>query len=866
MTGPKKPALQGVRANSIFVKIGGILLVSGFIVASVMAWNSVRNTRDLIQDQLAHSAYETNELIAAASAQEIQIRATTRLQEKLAPYLGDDDGDTLFLAIFSRESEILVEGGVAPEQAEPLRALAEQAMSAGKTVTSPDGLLVATPVFNPMSGKPTGAVTSAWTAAQAHAKQRNAALLDVEIAFGIVFLAVISMAFVVRRSISMPIAELSEAVNRLARDDYDIEVRSARRKDELGEIGLAVLHLRDQLDVARQRARENRFRGTAFEASSTAVMMVDADLRIISVNDTVAEIIHRHEASFRTVSAEFDAAKIVGTEMDFFHAGPLRDRIRQLLFDPANLPYRTEIAIGEGRFRLTISRVENERGALDGFVVEWDDVTEEFMSEAILASIAENQIQAEFGTDGSLLAGNALLAKAMGQEIAGLLGRPGEQLFDFDTVLATSKGPVFEQINRGQAVYGMFRLARSDGGHALIEGGFAPVRDTRGQLLRIVLIGRDVTEAQAQLKRAEADRAALQTAQETVVDALRSSLSMLAEGDLTTRIETAFSADYDRLRVDFNDAVGRLQAAMRGVIENAELIQGEASEISNAADDLSSRTERQAATLEQTASALDQLTASVRSSAEGAANANALVEGARKEAKASGEVVRDAVGAMDEIAHSSQQISKITGVIDDIAFQTNLLALNAGVEAARAGEAGRGFAVVASEVRALAQRSSDAAKEINALISASDGQVRRGVDLVDRAGKALAGIVVAVRKISQNVSEIALSSQEQSAGLAEINTAMNQLDQVTQQNAAMFEETTAASHALTREAETLTQTTGRFRIDSARPAPANLVSPSFSTRRTAPPAPAAAPTGSRTSSAPGPRKATGTDDDGWDEF
>jgi methyl-accepting chemotaxis protein len=254
---------------------------------------------------------------------------------------------------------------------------------------------------------------------------------------------------------------------------------------------------------------------------------------------------------------------------------------------------------------------------------------------------------------------------------------------------------------------------------------------------------------------------------------------------------------------------------MRGVIENADLIQGEASEISSAADDLSARTERQAATLEQTASALDELTSSVKSAAEGAAHANSLVDTARENAEASGDVVREAVDAMGEIEASSQQISKITGVIDEIAFQTNLLALNAGVEAARAGEAGRGFAVVASEVRALAQRSSDAAKEIAGLISSSSTHVKRGVGLVGQAGDALGGIEKSVADIHNFVAEIAVSARQQSSGLAEINIAVTKLDQVTQQNAAMFEQTTAASHSLTQEAETLSATVAQFHIDRA---------------------------------------------------
>jgi methyl-accepting chemotaxis protein len=259
---------------------------------------------------------------------------------------------------------------------------------------------------------------------------------------------------------------------------------------------------------------------------------------------------------------------------------------------------------------------------------------------------------------------------------------------------------------------------------------------------------------------------------------------------------------------------------MQVVIDNATAIDSEAQEISNAAEDLSRRTEKQAATLEQTAAALDQLTSSVTSATEGATEAERVVREARVSAEASGEIVQQAVAAMGEIEESSQKISRIISVIDDIAFQTNLLALNAGVEAARAGEAGRGFAVVASEVRALAQRSSEAAREIDALISASSGHVRRGVDLVGETGRALTGILGSVIDVAARVSQVAASSREQASGLAEINVAVNQLDQVTQQNAAMFEQTTAASHALNRGAQSLTATTSMFRTPDARPVPA----------------------------------------------
>jgi methyl-accepting chemotaxis protein len=241
-------------------------------------------------------------------------------------------------------------------------------------------------------------------------------------------------------------------------------------------------------------------------------------------------------------------------------------------------------------------------------------------------------------------------------------------------------------------------------------------------------------------------------------------------------------------------------------------IHGGAAEITEAADDLSGRTERQAASLEEAVAALDEITSTVRLTAEGATRARKVVQRARSAADASGSIVDQAVEAMGAIEKSSAQIGQIIGVIDEIAFQTNLLALNAGVEAARAGEAGRGFAVVAQEVRALAQRSADAAREIKTLISASTAEVGQGVEYVGKAGEALRAIADEVDQIDNLVGEMAASTQEQARGLAEVNTTMNQMDQVTQRNAAMVEETTAASHALAQEATRLAQRMGELRI------------------------------------------------------
>ncbi|KPN63206.1 hypothetical protein AKJ29_10940 [Aliiroseovarius crassostreae] len=644
-------------------------------------------------------------------------------------------------------------------------------------------------------------------------------LLNMLVLNGLIVTALVSVvALWFSRSLVNPLAKVTRSMVEIGKKNYKVKVDGTERGDEIGEISKSLEQFRQSLLEAEETARENEFRGAAFSSSSAAIMMVNNDLDILHMNEAGMALLQKHEARLRECAPDFTAKDIIGKNADLFHPPALRERVRNLLLQEENLPYRATISVTNLRLNLDINRVHGPDGNPIGYVVEWVDVTEDFMNTALLSSIDSNQVKIEFAPDGVATKSNNLFRKILGAgtklddlTLEGLLKEQKMEQDKVDDILAS--------IHRGESVFGRYDLASSEGGRVTFEGGITPVICDKGDLLNIVLIATDVTETRREIEASEVRRAEMEAAQNRVVDALRDGLSRLSDGDLTTEITDAFSENYEQLRHDFNRAVDNLLTAMRGVVENAEMIQGEASEISNAADDLSQRTERQAATLEETATALDELTSSVRSAADGAAHANEVVESARKNAEVSGEVVREAVEAMGEIETSSLQISKITGVIDDIAFQTNLLALNAGVEAARAGEAGRGFAVVASEVRALAQRSSDAAREINELISASGSQVKRGVHLVDQAGEALVGIVESVSEISRNVGEIAISAREQSAGLAEINEAVNQLDQVTQQNAAMFEQTTAASHSLTCEAQTLTSTMSRFKTDQAeRPA------------------------------------------------
>ncbi|WP_422049668.1 methyl-accepting chemotaxis protein [Shimia sp.] len=402
------------------------------------------------------------------------------------------------------------------------------------------------------------------------------------------------------------------------------------------------------------------------------------------------------------------------------------------------------------------------------------------------------------------------------------------------------------------------------------EFDFTPANLERNNEIGQLSNAMDVTrlalqDSAAKLAAVEENRIA---ARGTVVGTLEDHLQRLANRDLKCTITEDFPEEYETLRRSFNATVATLQATIQDVVGATTSINTGSSEIRQATSSLAKRTESQAATLEETAAALEEMTNAVRSAADGARNVENTVAGAREEAVRSGEIVQDAVGAMTEIEQSSLKISQIISVIDDIAFQTNLLALNAGVEAARAGDAGRGFAVVASEVRSLAHNSAEAATEIKALIENSNKQVGRGVDLVGNAGTALTSIVGQVNNISELISDIASSAAEQATGLTEINSGVARLDEVTQKNAAMVEETTAAGQLLHADTEALAGMVAQFKTEHQAPVtksetPANVeVAVQAPTAQPAP-AKAPAPTAVRASAATAVAVET---EKGWEDF
>jgi len=610
------------------------------------------------------------------------------------------------------------------------------------------------------------------------------------------------------------------------------------------------------------------------EATTATIVQqrAPAELEMARFNRRVASIGY---AAYRTVANEgsSDAAKQASQEIDdALKSGNERlDKVVQAepstAKDVAAFRARFKKVYDSGRQGADLGLQDaNEAGIMVMAVIDPDitsltkdvsDWTDKHTAQT-QAIVAKASKDAQTGVIVSLLFGLISAAAAMAFAVwigRSKISRPLVQLSKTMEILA--QGSVDVDVNGAQRRDEVGAMARSV---QVFKDNALALRTAEAAQQRAA------AETEAERRRNEQVREAAAKEQAFVMEEIATGLNRLADGDLTYRVQASFPADYQRLQSDFNGAIAQMEEAMRTIVHAANGIGAGSDEIASAADDLSRRSEQQAASLEETAAALDEITATVRRSSTGAQEASRVVGSTRADAERSSVVVKGAVDAMQQIEKSSTEISQIIGVIDEIAFQTNLLALNAGVEAARAGDAGKGFAVVAQEVRALAQRSAEAAKEIKTLIANSSAQVDRGAKLVSDTGQSLTGIVGRIAEIDTLISEIAQSAHEQSSGLNQVNTAINQMDQVTQRNAAMVEEATAAAACLRNEASSLAELVSRFETGHRIEQPAQHVAPRPAARHIPDNPVAAAQTRIAQSFRPGSGAAAVAVSQEWEEF
>lgn len=604
----------------------------------------------------------------------------------------------------------------------------------------------------------------------------------------------------------------------------------------------------DRADVAVAKSAEAERDESTLESVSSSVMVADENNVIVKVNPAALDMMHKAEKDIRRELPNFAAAQLVGSNIDIFHKNPAHQRS---MLESLSDTYQGQITVGARTFKLTANPIFNDSNSRLGTVVEWKDVSDKLSMEKLAKAKAEQEKQAaaenaRIKSALDCVSSNVMMADAdnvviyTNEAVDAMLKKAEADIrkelpnFSADNVVGNSvdifhKNPAHQKAMIA-SLASTYRTEIVVGGRtfSLIAN---PVMDSQGNRQGTVVEWNDRTEELAfedvvdgtisdavsgelttriDLAGREGFIAKISTGInqlldifENVLNDAATSIGEMAEGRLTRKIETEYEGTYDKLKGDINLTIDKLVSVVSEISESGLSVKEGASEISSGNQNLSQRTEEQAASLEETSAAMEEITTTVQQNAANSVQANTLARGARETAENGGTVVGTAISAMEAISESSNKINDIIGVIDEIAFQTNLLALNAAVEAARAGDQGRGFAVVADEVRSLAGRSATAAKEIKDLIKDSGEKVQEGSNLVNKSGETLEEIVTAVKKVNDIVAEISTASDEQATGLDEINKAMGEMDEMTQQNAALVEQAAAASESLGGQAENL---------------------------------------------------------------
>lgn len=613
-------------------------------------------------------------------------------------------------------------------------------------------------------------------------------------------------------------------------------------------------------EKARQFEAESLQRETnrikqALDVCQANVMVSDADLNIIYLNDSLSEMLRSNESTLKQSLSKFDCTTLIGTNIDVFHKNPAHQRG---MLASLTSSYKTRIEVGGLKFNLIATPIF-DKGVRTGTVVEWADVTQKLKRQEEEARLANENARIKQALDN--VTANTMVADAdlniiyLNNSVANMFRAAQSDIvkdlpkFDCNTLLGTNidifhKNPAHQR--------GLLATLNSTFTSQLKVGGRTfkiianPIVDDSGERIGTVVEWADRTAEVAieheiddiisaanagdlSCRISTTDKEGfflnlsnglnkLVNIADDVISDVVDMFDGLAKGDLTRQISGDYQGQFGKLKTDANATVSRLTDVLNGILESASTVTAGAEEIAKGNADLSQRTEEQAASLEETASSMEEMTTTVRQSADNANLADDLAKEASDKANHGGKVVKQAVSAMEAIDESSKRISDIIGVIDEIAFQTNLLALNAAVEAARAGEQGRGFAVVAGEVRNLAQRSAGAAKEIKDLIRDSVNKVSDGTALVNQSGETLQEIVNAVSKVAEMINHISVASEQQSSGIGEVNKAVSQMDEMTQQNAALVEQVSAAGDAMAEQSRNMRRQLGFFRMDKSAPA------------------------------------------------
>jgi len=672
------------------------------------------------------------------------------------------------------------------------------------------------------------------------------------------------------RSLMAGMASANRALSEIRRDNLDADVE-VKGTDEIAVLMQGVGSLQSTLKANRDReaevakelenaaeetrliAVESKRLADALTVCDTSVMIADEDYNIVFMNTAVRKMLEKREATLSKHVPNFNLQKLMGANMDIFHKDPSHQRG---MVNKLKEVYRTQIKVSDLTFTLIATPLFNDDGERTGTIVEWEDITERLARERDeLKASNENKrvrIALDNGSTNTMIADPDNNIVYMNEALTDMMSNAESDLrkdlsgFQANKLMGANmdifhKNPAHQQ-----------RLIRDlkDTYEAQIKVGGRtfrlvanPVVDDDGERLgtvvewldrtQEVMIENEVNEIVKAAAQGDFSRSLVMEGKQGFFANLSGGLnelmkvtddglhdvarvlSALAAGDLTQKITGDYEGLFKRLKDDANATVEKLEEVISNIIESSSSVTTGANEIAQGNADLSQRTEEQASSLEETASSMEEMTGAVQQTSDNAQHANQLSQNAVNKAETGGDVVRNAVVAMDEINSSSKRISDIIGVIDEIAFQTNLLALNAAVEAARAGEQGRGFAVVAGEVRNLAQRSAGAAKEIKDLIRDSVTKVEAGTELVNQSGTTLAEIVGAVREVTSMIGDINTAASEQSSSIVQINQAIGEMDEMTQQNAALVEQASAAGEAMAEQARALMELVGFFRLDHA---------------------------------------------------